>query len=172
MCTEPPSLVQDSQTIFSDIKPNIKQLSSKEEKHSFLDVKPKLELSPMEEQAVKKESKVVMEADVKFKEVEMFSSSLEKSDLIDQLVVKNKSVHDMLSHLRKQIAVEDKQITEKDERIVEQAKEIAKKDEQIAEQARQIAEKDELLMKYSKSKQIQWFNYTRSLCFLGVHIRE
>ena len=155
MLTEPPSLVQDSETVYSDIKPKIEQLSTEEKKPSFLDIKPKIELSLMREQGVKTESKVDMDADVKSKEVERFSS-LEKNDLIDQLAIKINVVHDVISQLRKQIAMEDEQMAEKDERILKQAKEIAKKDEQIEEQARQICEKDELLVKYQKRKQILW----------------
>lgn len=161
--------MQDSKTaVYSDIKPKVEQLSPEEKKPSFLDIKPKIELSPMGEQDVKTESKVDMEADVKYKEVERFSS-LEKSDLIDQLAIKNNVVHDMISQLRKQIAMEDKQIAEKDEQILEQAKQITKRDEQIVEQARQIAKKDEQIAEQAwqiskkdellvcqESKQILW----------------
>lgn len=111
--------------------PTVEQLSIKEKKHtSLLDIEPKMEWSPREEL-----KDVKIEPSDKPEQVEMFSG-LQKSDLVEQLATKSQLVHDMISHLRKQVAEEDKQ--------------IAEKDEQIAKQAKQIAEKNELFVKYQQ----------------------
>ena len=82
---ESPLPKRASQT--ADIK--VKQPSPKEEKPSLHDIKPKMELLPKKEpKDFKTESKeeVEVEEDVKFKE--LFSVSVDKGDLMEQLVAK------------------------------------------------------------------------------------
>ena len=100
----------------------MKQASPKQEKPSLPDIKPKMELLPKKEpKGFKTEPKEEVE-DVKFKE--LFSVSVDKGDLMEQLVAKNKL-------LAEQIAEKDQQITDQANQIAEQAKQLTEKDEQI-----------------------------------------
>ena len=116
---ESPLPKRASQT--ADIK--VKQPSLKDEKPSLHDIKPKMELLPKKEpKGFKTEPKEEVEEDVKFKEV--FSVSVDKGDLMEQLVAKNKL-------LAEQIAEKDQQITNQANQIAEQAKQLTEKDKQI-----------------------------------------
>ena len=88
------------------------------------------------------ESKKEVEEDVKFNQV-CSVSDVDKGDLMEQLVAKNKLLLDMISQLKEQIA-------EKVNEIDERNNQIAEKDQEIAEQAKQIAEKDEQTVKYQQ----------------------
>ena len=115
---ESPLPMRASQT--ADIK--VKQPSPKEEKPSLPDIKPKMELLPKKEpKGFKTEPEEEMEEDVKLK---LFSVSVDKGDLMEQLVAKNKL-------LAEQIAEKDQQITDQANQIAEQAKQLTEKDKQI-----------------------------------------
>ena len=94
-----------------------------------------MELLPKKEpKGFKTEPKEEVEEDVKFKE--LFSVSVDKGDLMEQLVAKNKLLAE--------------QIAEKDQQITDQANQIADQANQIAEQAKQLTEKDEQIVKYQQ----------------------
>ena len=110
------------------------KVSPKEKK--LFDIKPEVEWS---HKKLKIETKV---EDVKL-------SCFEKSDLTEELSVKNKLLRGRINQLEKQVAEKDRQVDEKvkqiakqDELIAKQAAEIAKKDEQIVQQAEEVIEKD------------------------------
>ena len=127
----------------ADIKPKVKQPSLKKEKPSLHDIKPKMELLHKKEpKAFKTEPEEEVEEDFKYKE--LFSvSGVDKGDLMEQLVAKNKL-------LAEQIAEKDQQITDQVNQIADQAKQIADQANQIAEQAKQLTEKDEQIVKYQQ----------------------
>ena len=95
-----------------------------------------MELLPKKEpKGFKTEPKEEVEEDVKYKE--LFSvSGVEKGDLMEELVAKNKLLAE--------------QIAEKDQQITDQANQIADQANQIAEQAKQLTEKDEQIVKYQQ----------------------
>ena len=129
---ESPLPMRASQT--ADIK--VKQPSPKEEKPSLPDIKPKMELLPKKEpKGFKTEPKEEME--------DLSSVSVDKGDLIEQLVAKNKL-------LAEQITEKDKQITDQANQIADQANQIDDQANQIAEQAKQLTEKDEQIVKYQQ----------------------
>ena len=96
----------------------MKQPSPKEEKPSLPDIKPEMELLPKKEpKGFKTEPKEEVEEDVKFKE--LFSVSVDKGDLMEQLVAKTKLLAEQIAaDQANQIAEQAKQLTEKDEQIV------------------------------------------------------
>ena len=134
----------------ADVKPKVKQPSFKEKKPSLPDIKPKIEMLPKKELGgFKIEPKEEVEEDVKLKQV--FSvSDVDKSDLLEELAVKNKLLLDMISQLKEQIAEKDNVIDGRNNEIAERDKKIDEKDKQIAEKDQQIAEKDEQVAKLAE----------------------
>ena len=137
-----PLPMRASQT--ADIK--VKQPSPKEEKPSLPDIKPKMELLPKKEpKGFKTEPKEEMEEDVKHK---LFSVSVDKGDLMEQLVAKNKLLAEQVAEKDQQITDQTNQIADQANQIADQANQIADQANQIAEQAKQLTEKDEQIVKY------------------------
>ena len=134
----------------ADTKPKVKQPSPKEKKPSLPDIKPKMEMLPKKElEGFKTEPKEEVEEDVKLKQV--FSvSDVDKSDLVEELAVKNKLLLDMISQLKEQIAEKDNVIDGRNNEIAERDKKIDEKDKQIAEKDQQIAEKDQQVAKLAE----------------------
>ena len=107
----------------ADIKPNVKQFSPKEKKPSLADIKPKMEFSPK-----KDPEDGTIEAEIAVKLKQEFRD-IETSGSIEELALENKVLRVI--------------ITQRDEKIAEQAK-------QIAEQIKQASEKGEQSMKHQQ----------------------